>query len=126
MTDEMVDDEIVRHTELAPPAATQFSLFELFFATTLSAVSIAIYAYVSPVVALVAGGGLIVYAIIRWFQASNMVYGGLVGFCSAMILSWLIIALIHPQLPISMCIALMCPPMGYLLGVALYAVGDHE
>lgn len=95
---------------------SQLSLFELFFMTTLAAVAIGIYIYISPLLALLAGGSLLVIASVKAFGCRNMVMGGLVGFGSSIIVAYSIIALTDTDTSSAIAIALLCPAIGYIVG----------
>lgn len=113
------DWDFLSEQETAPRpkvGGSQLSLFELFFMTTLAAVALGVYIYISQLLALLAGGSLLVIASVKAFGCRNMVMGGLVGFGSSILVAYSIIALTDTDTSSAIAIALLCPAIGYIVG----------
>ena len=92
--------------------------------TTLAAVAIGVYVYISPLLALLAGGSLLVIASVKAFGCRNMVMGGLVGFGSSIIVAYSVIALTDTDTTSAIGIALLCPAIGYIVGGIIAELSD--
>lgn len=129
MKDDWEWDSAEEEDMLPAPAAVrgyQLSLAEMFFVTTLAAVSIGVYMFVGRVPALAAGGGLIVLAVVRFSGCRNMVFGGLIGFAASIIMAYLIIAFGGMQSTTSIGFALLYPAAGYLVGAVIAELANDD
>ncbi|GIW98252.1 MAG: hypothetical protein KatS3mg111_1585 [Pirellulaceae bacterium] len=124
MTDEweFVDGSIElprRSQSIAQPTLKQFTLVELFFTTTLTAVLLFVYLRLSPIAALLGGGALMVVAVVRWTGCRNILLGGLIGFLASTLLAYAVIVLRHTSDSVSIALLLLCPATGYIAGAFL-------
>ena len=114
----MLDEE--RPVAALPHASgKQLSLLELFFVVTLVAVAVGVYVHISSLLALLAGGGWIVVAVVRWSGMHNLVLGGLVGFCASAVVALLIVVLGKTDTATSIGLWLLCPTAGYIVGALI-------
>ena len=103
----------------------QLSLFELFFVTTLLAVGLGVYIYVSPVLAMLAGGLWIVIAIVNNFSPSNPLSGGLIGFAAASTITLLVAPLLRSEIAI-VGLSVVFPSLGYFCGACTAGFQDDS
>lgn len=104
----------------------QLSLAELFFVTTVSAIAIGVFIYVSKIAALLGGGTLAVIAVVRFTGCRNLIFGGLVGFLASTIAAWLVIAIGETDLAASIGLALLCPATGYIVGAFVAEISNDD
>ena len=88
------DFEMERSKAEAPVVATrrQVTLMEILFATTLVAVSMGVYQYFGPIIAIFLAGGLMVIGSVRLWPPRNPLAGGIRGFVAASLIAWALFA----------------------------------
>lgn len=96
--------------------STQFSLLELFFALTLSGVAIGVHTYISSLLAMVISAGLLLVASVRLWPSHNSIIGALRGFFMAGLIAWICICFGVEEYHSKLGIAVLLPPLGYLIG----------
>ena len=120
----MLDQEVPEENRTSNLPATQLSLMEMFFITTLTAVALWVYVYVSPLVALMAGGVLIFVVILRSLGRQPVVIGGVAGFFVAMLLTWLVCLFGQLDSSATIIAMLFCPCIGYVVGACMTELAD--
>ncbi len=110
------------------PAAgpVQVSLFEMFFLTTLAAVALGLYIYVSSLLAMTLGSGLIVAGVVKWSAIQNLILGGLVGFVTAAIMVVVISVCLQTDLATTIGLALLGPAAGYIGGCCMAELSNND
>jgi len=111
-----------------PPARrlSQLSLFEVFFIVTLSALSLWVYIALSPLIAMLCAGCLIVVASVRWFGSRHAVVSGLFGFGAASLVSLLIVGLHGAKPSLAAFLMLAGPTSGYLIGAIMSVIAEDD
>lgn len=87
--------------------------------TTLAAVGIGVYVYISPLLALICGGALLVAGVVRWMDCQNLISGGLTGFVASILLCYGIVVLTGTDMILSIGLGLLGPAAGYVWGACL-------
>ncbi len=104
----------------------QVSLLELFALTTFVAFGIGVFLYVSSLLAMLVGGGLIVAAVLQFCGCRNLLKGGFVGFVTAAAVTFLIVQVggLDGSIPIGL--AILCPSAGYVFGALAAELQDDS
>lgn len=112
------DFEMERSKAVTPPVATrrQITLMEILFTTTLVAVSIGVYQYFGPIIAVFLAGGLMVIGSVRLWPPRNPLAGGVRGFVAASLIGWALFAIGTGDQFYRMGLVILLPPLGYILG----------
>jgi len=104
----------------------QISLLELFALTNFVAIGIGVFLYVSSLLALLIGGGLIFAAVLRFCGCRNLLKGGFVGFVTAAAVTFVIVQVGDLDGLISLCLAILCPSAGYVFGALTAELQDDS
>jgi hypothetical protein len=94
----------------------QMSLLELFALTTFVAGGVGVFLYVSSLLALLAGGCLIFAAVLRICDCRDLLKGGLVGFVTAGLVTFLVVQVGDLEGAVALGLAILCPSAGYVFG----------
>lgn len=112
------DFEMERRKAVTPAVATrrQVTLMEILFATTLVAVSMGVYQYFGPIIAIFLAGGLMVIGSVRLWPPRNPLAGGIRGFVAASLIAWALFAIGTGDQFYRMGLVILLPPLGYIAG----------
>jgi uncharacterized membrane protein len=112
------DFEMERSKAVTPQVATrrQVTLMEMLFATTLVAVSMGVYQYFGPIIAIFLAGGLMVIGSVRLWPPRNPLAGGVRGFVAASLIGWALFAIGSGDQFYRMGLVILLPPLGYIVG----------
>ena len=102
----------------------QMSLKEMFFVTTLAAIVIGVYLYISSLLALCGGGAMIVAGAVSWSGTRNIVIGGIIGFVVAAFVTVGILVVSTPNMVAVILVGILGPAAGYLGGACLAELSD--
>jgi hypothetical protein len=94
----------------------QVTVFELFFLTTLVAIAMGVFLYVSEVLAVLVGGVIIVHGVARAWPPDNPIAGAVRGFIAATLIGWSLFALGFGDYFLRLSLLVFLPPLGYILG----------
>jgi hypothetical protein len=94
----------------------QVTVFELFFLTTLVAVGMGVFLYVSEVLAVVVGGVIVVYGVACAWPPDNPIAGAVRGFIAATLIGWSLFVLGFGDYFLRLSLLVFLPPLGYILG----------
>jgi hypothetical protein len=103
----------------------QVTVAELFFATTLIAVAVGVFLYLSEILAVLVGGIIAVYGIVRAWPPSNPIVGAVRGFVAATLIGWALFWLGLGDYFLRFSLIVFLPPLGYILGF-LHSELDRE
>lgn len=104
----------------------QMSLLELFALTTFVAVGVGVFLYVSSLLALLAGGCLIFVAVVRFSGCRNLLKGGLLGFATAAVVTFVVIQVGELDGAVALGLAILCPSAGYVFGALTAELQDDS
>lgn len=112
------DFEMERSKVVTPAVATrrQITLMEMLFAMTLVAVSMGVYQYFGPIIAIFLAGGLLVIGSVRLWPPRNPLAGGIRGFVAASLIAWALFAIGTGDQLYRMGLVILLPPLGYIVG----------
>lgn len=112
------DFEMERSKAVTPAVATrrQITLMEILFTTTLVAVSMGVYQYFGPIIAIFLAGGLMVLGSVRLWPPRNPLVGGIRGFVAASLIGWALFAIGIGDQFYRMGLVILLPPLGYIVG----------